>query len=775
MDRADGGSPKEIQRESLQEYLSILFHGRWTLLVCLLVVLGLDTFITFTTKPVYEASALVLIDPRGREGSRPIFDITGTAAANKITNEVEILKSNATIDAVARGLLARRYVGGNNTNMIQLIQTNAEDAPRNSVAPASVVANRLRGIVEFTPIRESDLIRISARSTDPEEVALIANLYTDVYTSRNLNASRMRSQAVREFLQGQYLSKRSVLDTAENSLQSYMKRSGVVSLDAEGTKVVEQLSQLEAQRDALQVEQSSKLKVLASYKEELASQEPKAALAMGESNDSYIRLLQEQLAKLEVQRDVVIAQNPGAVSAKLYAEKLGEINSQIASLKKTLTERTQVFLNSQLPGARSTGDGNASFLGEVKQKIIEQQIELGGLDARIKAMNSVIADYEKRFNTIPQKSIELAKLQRARLSSEKLYLLVEEKFNEAAITEKSEFGYVNVVDPAVVPDRPVSPRVSLNLMLGFIIGLGLGVGIVFVRAFTDTRIRTPQDLRRNGFVPLSCVALMDAEVKVIENDLAVSGGRSRFDPHLIAYHKPLTPIAESYRHLRTNLLDILVDTPLRCFVVTSANPREGKSITAANVAISFSQSEKKVLLVDTDMRRPAIHTRFGLKNTPGLNDYVFGKATVDEVIKTGLVPNLDIIVSGTNSPVSPEILGSKKMKEFIAQMRQRYDLVIFDSPPLLAVTDAAVLARETDGALLVAAARTTTSDALKHCAEYLAGIGVKLLGVIVNKFDIRDDSGSYYASYHYGYYGYKSGYYGNDIQTKSRKLSSKKS
>jgi capsular exopolysaccharide synthesis family protein len=312
----------------------------------------------------------------------------------------------------------------------------------------------------------------------------------------------------------------------------------------------------------------------------------------------------------------------------------------------------------------------------------------------------------------------------------------------------------------------------MNLALGFFLGLGLGVGIVFVRAFLDTRIRTPQDLRRHGFVPLSCIGLMDGQLKQIENELGVSGGRNRFDLHLIAYHKPMTPIAESYRHLRTNLEDILVDTSLKSFVVTSANPRDGKTVTAANLAISFSQSEKKVLLVDADLRRPAISTKFGLKNTPGLADRVFGRATFDEVIRTEVLPNLDIIGSGTNSGVSSEILGSKKMKDFVAQMTQRYDLVIFDCPPLLVATDAAVLAKETDGAIFVSAAGTTTSGQLKVCAEYLTGIGVKLLGVVVNRFDIRDAAGSYYASYH-GYYDYTSGYYGKDIQTKSRKFSSK--
>ncbi|HEY6952099.1 MAG TPA: polysaccharide biosynthesis tyrosine autokinase, partial [Bacteroidota bacterium] len=703
-----------------------------------------------------------LIDIKEKEGAMAMFDITGTATANKITNELEILKSNANAEAVARALLARKFVVEGQPKILTVVLAEEGRFPADTLAEVGTVVERLSKTVEFSPIRESDIIRITARSTDPKEAALIANVYTEIYTTRNLNASRLRSQAVREFLQTQLQSRREVLDTAENELQNYMRLSGVVSLDAEANKVVEQLSQLEAQRDGMEVDKSARLKTLASYKEELARQEPNALKAMGEANDSYIRLLQEQIAKLEVQRDVVIAQNPGMVAEKIYSDKLTEIKGQITALAKRLEERTQMYLNSLLPAGQDPAGGNASFMAQVKQRIIEGEIELGGIDARVKALNGVIAEYEKQFNQIPEKSIELAKLQRARLSSEKLYLLVEEKYNEAGIKEKSEFGYVNIIDAAIVPVRPVSPRVLVNLVLGVVLGLGLGIGIVFGRAFIDLRIRTPEDLKRYGFIPLSSISMMNGEVKKIDQDRAGANGKGTFDSHLVSHYRPLSPIAESYRHLRTNVQYVQVDTPLRCIVSTSANPKEGKTTTVANLAVSFSQGEQRVLLVDADMRRATVHQIFGLRNSVGLNDYLFGKATADDVIQKNVLPNLDIITCGTVPPNPSEILGSKRMKEFIAQMRQRYEMVLFDSPPLLAVTDAAVLGTEVDGVLLVASAGETRANGLERVAEFLAGIGVKTLGVVLNKFDVREAYGGYYSSYHYGYYGYESGYYRKD-------------
>jgi tyrosine-protein kinase Etk/Wzc len=588
-------------------------------------------------------------------------------------------------------------------------------------------------------------------------------VYTEIYTARNLNTSRLHSKALREFLQTQLQSKKAILDTAEYNLQNYMRSSGVVSLDAEGSRVVEQLSQLEAQRDAIEVEKSSKLKTLSSYKEELAKLEPGSAKAMGESDDSYIRLLQEQIARLEVQRDIFIAQNPELINQELYSGKLTEINQQIGVLKRNLQDRTQQYLGSLMPGTRAAGgEGGGSFLAESKQKVIEQNIELQGLDARKKALEGVIQEYERKFNQIPKKSMELAKLQRSRLSSEKLYLLVEEKFNETAIKEKSQFGYVEVIDHAVVPRYPVSPRIRQYLLFGFFVGLALGIGLAFVRAFADFRVRTPEDLKRRGFMPLSSISSMDSEIKKIKKEIKLKKAPCPFDPHLITYYRPMAPIAESYRHLRTNIQFAQVDKPTQCFVVTSANPKEGKTTTVCNLAISLAQAEKKVLLVSADMRRPTVHLLFGLKNDKGLSNLLSGTAGVEEVIQRQVLKNLDIIVSGVVTQNPSEILGSKRMAEFIRLMKEKYEIILFDTPPLLAVTDAAVLATQTDGVLIVASAGATKSNALEPVTEYLQNIGVKMLGVVLNNFDIRKAYGSYSSGYHHGYYGYESGYYRMD-------------
>jgi len=422
---------------STQEYLITLLRGKWIIFATTIIVFGLVAIYNFIATPIYEASALVIINMQSKDGSLPLFDPSGIIASNRITNELEILKSKSTAQSVAAALSSMKFLDEKKTEVIPILTLEEQEAKNDTLAGTDVIRQRLLNAVEFVPLPETDVIKITTRSMNPREAALIANVYTEIYTVRNLNASRLRSKAVREFLQSQLQAKKGVLDTNERELQNYMRSSGIVSLDGEGSKVVEQLSQLEAQHDGIEIEISSRQKTLMSYKEELARLQPGSVKEMGESNDSYIRLLQEQIAKFEVQRDIVVAQNPELVGQDIYSDKLREIDRQISVLKKNLQSRMQQYLGSIMPGSRTQGAGTGSFLAEAKQKIIEQQIELQGLEARKTALEGVIKESEKKFNQLPKKSMELAKLQRSRLSSEKLYLLVEEKFNETAIKEKS--------------------------------------------------------------------------------------------------------------------------------------------------------------------------------------------------------------------------------------------------------------------------------------------------------------------------------------------------
>ncbi len=306
---------------TLQELLVVLRRGRWTILLSTVIILTAVGLYTYFTKPVYEATASVLIDNKSKAGSFPVFDLSGSGLTTKITNELETLRSRSLAEAVAQSLKEKKYVDEEHRKPIQIVRNPEGDTGAVQLSTISEIAKRLGNSVEFSPVKESDIIKITVRSNDPDEATLIANTYSQTYSDRDLNTSRMKSRVVREFLQSQLGSKHQQLDNAERTLQSYMTRSGVVSLDAETDRVVKQLSQLEATRDGLEVDIASAQKTLASLKAELAVQEPNVAKAMGESNDAYIKLLQSQVARLEVQRDLIVSQNTEESATQVTSDR----------------------------------------------------------------------------------------------------------------------------------------------------------------------------------------------------------------------------------------------------------------------------------------------------------------------------------------------------------------------------------------------------------------------------------------------------------------------
>lgn len=218
---------------------------------------------------------------------------------------------------------------------------------------------------------------------------------------------------------------------------------------------------------------------------------------------------------------------------------------------------------------------------------------------------------------------------------------------------------------------------------------------------------------------------------------------------LITLEDPKSSVSESYRTLRTNIQFSNIDQQLRMIMVTSSGPGEGKSTTIANLAVVTAEMNKKTLLVDTDLRKPTVHHTFEVANRHGLTTYLAGQSTLDSIIQATRCPNLDVITSGPIPPNPVELLNSKAMEQFIQDIAQRYDQVLFDSPPVIAVTDAQVLATKLDGVILVVDSGATNQDMALKAKQLLENVQAKLLGVVLNNKKVSGDS------YYYYYYGGK--------------------
>lgn len=300
---------------------------------------------------------------------------------------------------------------------------------------------------------------------------------------------------------------------------------------------------------------------------------------------------------------------------------------------------------------------------------------------------------------------------------------------------------IQVIDEAQLPERPIRPRPLLNMAIAGVLGVMVGVFISFFMEFLDNTIKTPDDIERHINLPiLGAIPLADKK-------------RSG----LITMEDPKSPISESFRTLRTNIQFSSIDREVKVITVTSSGPSEGKSTVSANFAISLAQNGKKVLLMECDLRKPMMHKLFDISNSRGLTNILMGERDISALAhKCEGIDNLNIIFSGPLPPNPAELLGSNGMKKLVENLKEEYDMIILDSPPVGLVTDSAILSTITDGTLLVAAVGETDTNAMKGAKELLEKVQANLMGVILNKIPINNRS--YYA---YGYYQYYS-YYGQD-------------
>lgn len=395
---------------------------------------------------------------------------------------------------------------------------------------------------------------------------------------------------------------------------------------------------------------------------------------------------------------------------------------------KVLADAIAQELIARSPAASELSEtGQTAFiqaqLDDLKAKIENARAETGRLREELDAANSArqIQDLQNQINLLE------TKISGWQYSYSQLLLSL----------QGGDVNALSIVEEASIPMAPISPNVRMNVLLASVIGLVLAVGGAFLIEYLDDTIKTPDDVNRTSSLPtLAAIA-------------RIEGGD--YSDKLISVKKPLSPIVEAYRVLRTNLQFSSIDKPVRTIVMTSPGPSEGKSVTLANLAVVMAQSGLRVILVDTDLRRPVQHKIFGLPNRHGLSDAVLDPAGgLRQHLQPTGVENLRLLASGSLPPNPAELLASEKMKDLIEELKRDADVVLFDSPPALVVADAAILGTRVDGVILVNDAGRTRSNEARRAADELRRVRATLLGVVLNRLTIGS-SGYYYYSYYYYY------------------------
>jgi len=727
---------------SLQDYLAIFYRSRWIIVAAFFVVTGLTAYITLTTPPTYEASATIIIDEKQGMG-QSLFQLGALSQQQTlINNQVEILKSRALAQEVIQRLLASPH-----KDSLAIIAGLGVETTYYEVLKAWSKS------VSIAPIRDTDLIEVKVTAPSPFEAAFLTNNFAEAYAELDRSLSRGEISQVVDFLNTQLQRKAKDLRASEEMLKDFLESEKIASLTDEAQQVVEQSAEFESLYKEALIDLEVAERRRDYLKQQLGRSKETLESEIAKVSSPLVLQLREEMAEIERNIAIFLSQGVGEADPQVQRER-GKLNA----IKGRLVGEIRKLIVEGLPV-----DDPLAQAQEMVEEILKAEVETSALQAKADALQRVVRSFAVKLESLPGKNVQLARLERSRKVDENLYMMMREKHEESRITQAGQIGKVRILDRAVPPVNPISPRRRLNLLLGIIIGLGLGVGVALLREHLDNSIRRIEDIERLGLTVLAAIPRL-AQDELEETLGAISTHKRNGWTHteagrLVTHLRPKSPASEAYRTLRTNLQYTRSAQHLHSLLVTSAGPEEGKSTSISNLAIALGLQGTRTLLLDADLRRPVVHKTFSIDKDRGLTNVLIGKATLPEAIQSSGSRNLDILPSGILPPNPAELLGSSRMANLIKELQGKYDMLVFDSPPLLAVTDAAVLSRHVDGVLLVVKSGQTQHEALVRAIDLLRNVGAKVLGVLLN--DVSRENA--YGAYHYYYY------YGEGSHKKKRK------
>ena len=572
--------------------------------------------------------------------------------------------------------------------------------------------SNFRGTVQVSRLGHTDIVQIFATSKNPQLASMIANSLIDRYIEHSFRENYAATSKISSWLDDQLGGLKAKLQQSQEHILSLQKDIGVYGIDQSHSVVAANLEELNKQYADAQVDRLLK----ESHLEQIESSSPDVIdAALGNSDPSLVAEKQ-RLAQLNDQYSS-LAQTYGLAYPRLKTLKV-----QIDQVQRELEreERAQrVRSQKELEASRTN---EAKLLAALKQ----QEEDVYGTGQKAVEYELARSEYE---------------------TSRLLYDGLQQRLEEASIMAGLHSTLIRTLDTADIPPLPSSPRTRFNVAVGIGVGFILGLGLALVLEAMDVNLKTMADIERSLQIPLiAAIPAVDADhlVPLQFKEHSMGPGASSW-----------SKIAEALRGMRTSILLSSPGAPPKVIMLVSTRPGEGKTSIAALAAITFGLNGSRVLLIDGDLRRPAINLRFRMGKGLGLSSVLSGKAALkDAVVEWPNLPNLHILPSGPVPPLPSELLGSKQMEDLLAQARAQYDFVVLDTPPVLTVTDASVLGRLVDGAILVLRYGAVQRHVVRRAIDLLDRSGTHMLGVAVNVVNYSaPDYADYYGRKYYEYYG----------------------
>ena len=754
----------------IRNLLRTLKRNFWVILLSWLTVTATAFYITITAEPQYEASATMAV---GRQADLhgELFNLpTSILTKYIVKDQVAILESRSLAETVVERLQESIYAdslnvlgksASNHSSSIlgkwleaypgygKYINHLVEKEPSNDEIPQQKLIENFMSSIKVSFGTESDIVELSATSTNAWEAAYLVNVWINTYQEFNRSDNRGEVTQTKLFLETKLHEMEGKLAIAENKLTGYKKKKNVVSLSEETEQVVAQLTNFESLYNQTNTDLEAVDNELSHLKGQLESSKKTLVEDMVNLSSPILQTLQTQMADLVAQKAAYEAQLLGAGYDSKTDSRLLQMESRLQGVKEKIVEETQKMVKDDITKINPLGHSE-----KLINQILELETSQRSLSARSTELKKIVDSYSSELRKIPDTSLELARLEREVQVNTKLYMMLKEKYEEMRIKEAGQVSVSRIIDDANVPFDPISPNPPLNMFLACFFGLLLGITIVIAREYMEDSIRDANEIDRMGYRVIGGIP----QLKNVKNrrrilkqaDQRIFRAKEIF-PYLIQTQREESDIDEAYKAIRTSLYFIRQQKRVRSILFTSAAPYEGKSTTVSNLAISISQTGSKVLLVDSDLRRPILDVLFtGSRRQYGLTNYLTGDIHWHQAVRATSHENLYMMPAGENSKNTSELLSSKAMREFIVETKREYDLVLYDSPPMLPVTDPAVLATGIDGVVLVVKERKTSRESVHRSIEILKDVGARLLGTIVTgatPFELFGGYRDYYKTY----------------------------
>jgi len=705
---------------NLRDYWLIVRRRRMIIIVCTLLVATFSVGFARQEVPLYTSTAAVKFE-QSTTLSGLLVEVLAVNSADNIETQVSLIKGYPVLEEVARRLG-------------KLPQTATGEALRESRAYQATLDN-LGGKVRASRVPSTSIIDITVTSPNAREAKELANTIAEVYRDYNKTNRNARVIEARKFIEAQLREVEARVKRAEEEVWAFRDANRIIAPGAESTVLLSLFTQVRGD-----IERTRQQRI--------------------ELEGMQARLARNGAAKDE--RIYVDATNPNL--AKLAASQ-SELMLERTNLALEVTDRH--------PRLQAIDDRLREVRAEMRREIGAQ---VAALRNREEILNRQMGDLLAKNREVPATELSLARLQRDAKVNDDLLTLLKTRHQEALIKESEGVEEVSIVRPATEPTTPAGTKMVNTIALGALLGLGLGVVLAFVRETLDTSIGTIEDVESYlGVRVLGIVPHIDPREtmqRLIERRPALAA----MDPDalqshalLITHFDPKSPVAEAYRTLRTNIQFERMERGGKVLVVTSPTLQEGKTTTIVNLALTMAQNGQKTLLVGANMRRPSIHRFFGIEREPGLSDILVGNAQwrdcvrgvadilmgrfeMEDVMAAPGLDNLHIIEAGPIPANPSELLSTQAMTDFLRAVAAEYDIVLVDTPPILPVTDSAIVSGKADGVLLVYQAGKVGRLVLKRAKTHLESARAQVWGVVLN--DLQTEvSGYTYTHYYTHYYG----------------------